>query len=429
MLVTVIGIAAAAVTVVAAIVAWRQAVEPRRRAARQGSVEQFQRIRRHLKLNIAELTTLSLGEHQRFRGDRELPVLTREHWIPSAPLPLDSVPLRLEPQADGDSTAEAAAKVRALLPFGRDRLGDLSYSEAIGLYDPPAIWFDSASYRLLGCTAKRAPGGGANELELSFQVARYFDAQDTSEFLAYELASQSEQQKPTLTGGPYRRWLADPFDFSRRCAVPGVNALTVRCSGAGAFFFMHHRDAGKVAVSMNTDHVTPAGEFQPHDDILPIWQTDLNIWHTVMREYAEEFLGRKDSAGQSGLIIDYDHDDPYRQLEAARRRGDVIIRFLGLGLDPVSWKPEIAVACVWKARAFDRIFRTMGSVNPEGLLITGKRVGGRPEGVPFSEANVLGYARSATTLAGGRMCLTLAWRWREALGIPQVPGPRPAGLR
>jgi hypothetical protein len=427
MLITAIGIAAAAV---AALVAWRQAIEPRRRAARQGSVEQFQRVRRHLKLNIAELIPQTIAEYERIRVDRELPVLTKEHWIPPAPLPLDSVSLRLEPHADDDGIAEARAKVRHLLPFGRDGLGDLSYSEAIGLYDPPAIWFDSASYRLLGARkADHAPDDSINEFQLTFQVARYFDAQDTSEFLAYELASWSEQKKRTLTEGPYRKWLADPFDFSRRCAVPGINALTVRCGEADAFFFMHHRDAGKVAVSMNTDHVTPAGECQPSNDILPVWQTDLDIWHTVMREYAEEYLGRKDSAGQGGLIIDYDHDDPYRQFEAARRRGDVVIRYLGLGLDPVSWKPEIAVACVWKSKTFDRIFREMRGDNSEGILITGKRLARRSEGIPFSEENVLGYAGSATTLPGGRMCLTLAWRWREALGIPQVPGPRRVGLR
>ncbi len=414
-----LGIVLAAAAVVAAFATWRLAVAPWRSATEEASAERFRSTRRHLKREICKLVPASLAEQDRFRADRELPVLTKEHWIPANPLPLELVSLRLDPAVDDESLTEAKERVRRLLPFHRDRHEIRSYSEAVGLYDRPAIWFNGPSYRLLKvCPAEQDQGCGRPGLELTFAAARYFDAQDTSEFLAYEFAERNAQERRELTRGAYRRWLSDPFDLGRRCAIPGINSLTVRSTASGSFFFMHHRDASKVGVSMNTDHVAPAGEFQPHNDILPVWQKDLDLWRNAMREYAEEFLGNKDSAGRGGQIINYDRDEPYRQLVAARQRGDVVIKFLGIGLDPVSWKPELAIICIWKSQAFDRIFRKMVEVNPEGLLIVGERKGSGYEGLTFDESNVLGYANRETTLAGGRMCLMLAWRWRHELGIP-----------
>jgi hypothetical protein len=68
---------------------------------------------------------------------------------------------------------------------------------------------------------------------------------------------------------------------------------------------MHRRDGAKVAVAMNVTNVAPAGEFQPHSDVLPVWRADLNMWHNVMREYAEELLGLPESMGQGGTVINY----------------------------------------------------------------------------------------------------------------------------
>jgi agmatine/peptidylarginine deiminase len=64
---------------------------------------------------------------------------------------------------------------------------------------------------------------------------------------------------------------------------------------------------------MNATGVVPGGEFQPHNDILPVWRTDLDLWRNVMREYAEEFLGFQESMGRGGAIINYENDEPYRQ--------------------------------------------------------------------------------------------------------------------
>lgn len=413
MLLTALSVAGVLVAVAAAYLA----LAPQRSARGEAGIERFRRTRRHLKGNIGALAVQAIGEQESLRAGQELPVLAPEDWIPSRPLPVQSISLKLHASALDEGLAKSRVHARRLLPTGRH--GVDSYSAAIGLYDQPKIWFDGRVYRLLDIQPDRreeGPRGGG--LELTFGVARYFDAQDTSEVLAYELADRSMRRKRGLTHGAYRKWLASPFRLDLRCAVPGINVLTIRCASDGSFFFMHHRDASSVGVSMNLNNVTPAGEFQPHNDDLAIWKSDLDIWASVMREYAEEFLGHRDSAGELGVSINYQRDEPYRQFTAARERGDAALSVLGIGMDPVSWKPEISAVCLWKARTFDRIFADMINVNSEGIMITGERKARGYSGIPFNEANVTGYANDPATLPAGRMSLKLAWRWRHDLGIP-----------
>lgn len=71
------------------------------------------------------------------------------------------------------------------------------------------------------------------------------------------------------------------------------------------------------------------------------------------------------------------------------------------------------------------MFAAMGERNEEGVLVVGERGAAGYEGLPFSEENVLGYARHPQTLSAGRACLLLAWKWRAELGIP-VPSPAPS---
>src|SRR5262249_23705301 len=122
------------------------AVAPQRSVKRRASIDRFRRARSNLKLQIGSLYERSLAEQERFRHDKELPVLTREYWIPSQPLPLDAVLLQLrEPPLTGD-LAEARRKVGHYLPR-RQEGGKLdTYSEAVSLYDRPQVWFDSCAY-------------------------------------------------------------------------------------------------------------------------------------------------------------------------------------------------------------------------------------------------------------------------------------------
>lgn len=164
---------------------------------------------------------------------------------------------------------------------------------------------------------------------------------------------------------------------------------------------------------MNTVHVVPAGEFQPHSKDPLIWKDDLNLWRTIMREYAEEFLREPDAAEARGAVIDFAHQPPYSDFNEALDNGQLKVYLLGLGLEPITWKPEICTACVWDAGSFDRVFGTMGTSNAEGDLITGQGL----HGWEFNAENIATYVDRPGTDPACRACLTLAWRGRKELGL------------
>ena len=60
------------------------------------SIDRFLQGRRHLKRHIGQLFERSLMEQERFGFDKEIPMLTRKYWIPSKPLPLESICSALE---------------------------------------------------------------------------------------------------------------------------------------------------------------------------------------------------------------------------------------------------------------------------------------------------------------------------------------------
>jgi hypothetical protein len=327
--------------------------------------------------------------------------------------------LTLRDAPSEDDVARTRQVASRYWPAGADGQRPDGYAAAITKHDPPTIWFDSPVYRLLDVDVD-----SNGHLSMDLCLARYFEYQDLGEALMYEVAARHLQGSARPFDGPLRRHLSDPFVLSRRCALPGINAVTVRVKGNEAFFFMHRRSLTGVGAGMNSTHVTPAGEFQPHTDALPVWRSDLDLWRTVMREYAEEFLGHPDASGVSGIVIDYDRDRPFSDMEAARRSGRMRLRFLGIGINPLTWKPEICVACVWDASAFDEIFANMLQRNDEGVLVVGGRMAaGGFQGLPFTSENVLGYAQDPSTLPEGQACLALAWRWRNELGIPLVGAP------
>ncbi|MFF3454790.1 hypothetical protein ACFYXH_10730 [Streptomyces sp. NPDC002730] len=412
MLETTIGAAGLVVAVVAAILAW----SPQRLASREHSVATFLRIRRHVKSRRAELAEQCIEQQAEYRADDSLALLTKPGWIPMQPLPLDAVKLTLREALPQEQLHQARADLRRYWPREASKGRLETYAAAVEALDRPGTWFNGPSYRLLEVTPPPTDSPDAGPC-LTFALGHYFDGLDTTEALAYEEALLDLRGIDDPLHGRYRRSLGGPFRLGGRAALPGVSALTVRTEGDDAFFFMHRRDGDGVAVAMDTTHVVPAGEFQPHVNVLPVWQSDLDLWRTTMREYAEEFLGAPDATGDGGVTLDYAHDAPYADFERALRDGKVRVRFLGLGMDPLTWKPEICLACVWDAEVFDRIFASMGQRNEEGTLVVGSRARSGYRGIRFTEENVLGYASHKETLPAGRACLALAWRWRRELGL------------
>lgn len=367
---------------------------------------EFREIRKHLKKNTPELIKLSIDEQRHLCHDREIPLLTRPGWIPPGPLDLDAARLELVEQVDPTPLAKALQEVGQYWPVRHDGGQIATYSDAVQAFDRPTFFFNGISYRLLSVKPS------VDSFELAVTKGQYFDLLDTSEPLGYETAMLHRERNPFPIEGRYRRWLGDPFDFGLRTAIPGINTLTIRRTPGGAYFYMHERI--NVGTADQTVHVIPAGEFQPFAE--HSFRVDLSIWHTIMREYAEEFCGVAWAVGDQ-MTVDYDNTPPCSVL--SRRRGHGLnVFFLGVGLYPLTWKPEILTLCVFDDDVLDEAFPAMIEQNEEGRLILGsERASGQYCGLRFVESEVMRYAESDATLPAARACLLLAWRWRRQLGI------------
>jgi hypothetical protein len=384
------------VAVAAAILAWPST----RSAMGERSMQRFRATHHRLMTEHSALDEAAVRESPAPWLLPGLRLLGQPSWLPAAPLGLEDVTLafRESPRPDGRVAGE-------LTKVTRTESGD-TYSSLLARHDLHPGMFDGALYRL---TSADASGGG---FALGFAESTYFDFLDTSEVLAFEAMRRSEQGQPVLDG-PYRQSLGLPWDFGNRVASLGVSTVTIRRDAAGATFFLQLRDGTQVAHNRSRLGVTPAGEFAPSDLTREAVREDLEIWRTVVREYAEEFLGLPEAQLMGGRSIDYEHDTPYGELHRARAEGRLTIRVLGLALEPLTWKPNLLTVCVIDAPVFDEVFREMVASNEEGVLVTGRQ----KLGIRFDQATVEEYLDDARLTPVAHGCLTLAWRHRDALGI------------
>jgi hypothetical protein len=314
----------------------------------------------------------------------------------------------------------ARSRVASYFPAGGRKHPHPTYSQAILEYDKATRMENQPCYRLTGLADSET--GTARTLQ--FTRAAYFDGIDTEEALAYEAALRDLKKGSASLAGPYQKWLGDPFDLGRRAALAGINTLTIRQSRTGPRFYMHRRgsDAG---LSMGGFNVAPAGEFQPQIDDPTIWDGDLNILNNVIREYVEEFLGFPEASGRGGVIIDFANETPYKEFWKAFRSGRMKVFYLGTGLDPVSWKPEILTACVFDEQSFDKLFAGMVTDKIDegtgGVLLAGNARSARGKagraygGLAFDRRNISEFADLEKTLPAGVACLALAERWAPLL--------------
>jgi hypothetical protein len=391
----------------------------RRAANLAGRREEVKAVRRFVRDRLHVLTELALKDSNASWLLSEVPLLVRPGWIFHHPVELESLTLRWH--AVPDPARRNAARVRSsrLLPMLEGGRGRLSYSEAMVEIGGATNLFNGPVYRLEGVNISQ------DGVILDFTRGRYFEYLDTSEVLAYEAGIIVRDGKTSLHAAKYRNWLADPFDLSKRATSVGVVTLTVRRSNEGCGFYLHQRSDKNVTVGSGQVHVVPAGEFTPADLTQEATKRDLVLWHNVMREYAEEFLSVPESFGQTGKSPDYLKDWPYAELNRARRCGMLRCHVLGIGLDPLTWKPEILTCCVIDSATFDVIFlpsilssaaseaTTTERGTTEGVILSGAH----GHGLPFIEDNVVSYVNSEYTRPAGRACLQLAWKHREVLGI------------
>ncbi|MGH3942055.1 MAG: helix-turn-helix domain-containing protein [Pseudonocardiaceae bacterium] len=372
--------------------------------------------RRWLNQHRSELAKLAV---QLYPVEYRLPrttVIVLPEWLPSEPLELGSLGLRLDegPQTvvvDGSELESAAVR-----PLHTAGVRFERYTSAMKHLNPPALFESRPSYRLLEVSLAG--------LRLNFGLANYFDKIDVCEALGHEMAAACmveglPSSVAHLRGRlPFRELVGDPFDLDRRAVLPGIAALTIRLRRypAEPSFLLHWRDPAKVATG-GVYGVIPAGEFQPSSVALWDRHNDFDLWRNIVREYAEELLGEPEYDGSRSQPIDYRRWPLFQRLQTARADGSIRCFFLGIGLVASTLTASILTVVVIDDDVFTEVFGEAVQFNEEGEIIT---VGdGKPiEGVPFTEAAVRRMLETEPMVApSGAACLALAWRHRDALGL------------
>lgn len=371
-------------------------------------------VRQGLNQHRAELTEVAARRHRAERRVGTTALLTHDDWMLPAPVDLARVELAW---SDGQVPVEVTGterESRHARPLLSAEQRYRRYSQAIRDLDRPRLFENRLSYRLLDVAW--AESGG----RLTFGTTTYFDMVDVCEALAHELAATHlaatdnglvVQQAPHGRM-PFRQFVGDPFDLRRRPLLPSIDTLTIRRSATGARFVLHQRDPRRVAVAGGMYHIMPAGVFQPASIAPGVLAHDFDLWRNLLREYSEEFLGNLEHEGSASAPIDYDHEEPFRALNQARRGGQVRALCFGIGLDPLTLCGEILTAVVIDADVFDDVFGALVHTNEEGIVMGADKAAAR-RGAPFVEDCVEQLLESGVMAPAAAACLELAWRHRD----------------
>jgi hypothetical protein len=376
-----------------------------REERRQRRLDSFREVRAWMRKSGSELKVIEAAHrtHQDLLASAPMHLFIAEPaWVLPEPLELDRLTVELADNDDVPPVAEACYEpLRRYWPLGSDGKPVARYHEAVNEFDPPKLWFDWPSYRLLG-VERRTDGG----FTLRVGTTTYWAGFDSWSGLQFEAAHQlrelaaghpQESTQGTRLTGPYRRSLGTPFSLTNRDCAIGLSVLTVYRTRKDAYFYLQRRGAGGGADRLDAD-----------------------IWRCIMREFAEEVLGRAD-LHERGALVDYEHESPFRELQQARDSGSVRPYILDIGFDPVTWKAGIRLVWIFDEDAHRKIFRGMHPESSEGSVEASSlhRVGKEPlKGMPLNEETVRGYLKDPTITEAARLCIGLTWEHREKLGLP-----------
>jgi transcriptional regulator with XRE-family HTH domain len=378
----------------------------------QEDVDAWRKVRMALNHRRPQLTKVAVslyGGVQRIAGT---PLITSPGWMPAEPIELGALKLTWTDESfpcavtGGEAGSELC---RPLMPHGGRYP---RYCHAIRDLDPPSLFENRVSYRLLDVAC------GQSRQEQRYGYTTYFAMVDVCEAVAHEIAAawlrrNGNADRIKLSDLPFRALIGDPFDLSRRPVLPSTDTLTIRHdpSKGRSTLLLHRRNSDNVALAGGMTHIIPAGVFQPSGIGPRSVSGDFDIWHNIVRELSEELLGNPEHNG-SGEPIDYDAEEPFASLNAARRDGRIRIWYLGTGLDPLTLAGEILTVLVIDAEVFDRVFADVVAWNSEGDVVFGAD---GSVGVPWRRETVYRQLATEPLAPAARACLELAWDQQDLL--------------
>ncbi len=384
------------------------------------SQDEWRTVRRYLNQHRCDLAREAAHLYDAATRLPDTPLLALPGWRPGEPVLLDHIELTMTdgPHPCGvDGSEPESWQVRPLRAPGQryER-----YTSAVRYLDPPTLFENRPSYRLLDVGWAQGTGS------MRFGLGNYFDKLDVSEAAGHEMAAASLDRTIGSTGVPgvearsalpFRALVGDPFDLTRRAVIPAITTLTLRRrhTHGTASFLLHWRDPAKVATASGLYDVIPAGEFQPSS--MAPWdrENDFDLWRNVVRELSEELLGTPEHDGSRSTPIDYAAWPLFRNLGQAREERKLSVYCLGVAIDALTLAATIMTVLVIDDDAFDAIFGDVVHVNAEGVTVAAGPGRRAADGLPFTEATVTRLLRSEPMASPGAGCLALAWRHRVQL--------------
>lgn len=376
------------------------------------SQEKWRRTRRALNRSRRELAQRAADLYQPDVRVGDLTFLALPQWTPKRPIPLDDIRLEWSDNPPPVSITGSEPEAAATLPLRAPGKSFPRYTSAVRYLDPPKLFENRTSYRLLDVDLRDDP-------RMTFGLAAYFDKLDLAEAIAHEMAIAAERAGKKLDWSelPLRGLIGDPFDMERRYIIPAIETLTLRRNRetGEATFLLHWRDPAKVATSAGIYGLIPAGEFQPSTVATHDRENDFSLWRSMVREYSEEILGDPERDGSSGEPLVYEDWQLYKDLERARKNGRVAPYCLGVGLDTLTLTATILTVVVIDDDAFDELFGDAVSVNSEGSLVSSSDVINVTDGLRFDEENVTRLLRDEPVASPGACILRRAFDSRALL--------------
>ena len=307
--------------------------------AHQSGILQCRKELNHYDSHRAELTSLILPYYVGETTNPELPLITRPGWIPEYPIAMGLA--GSEPTFVYEATAQAPIPPR--IPGIDATLHEIRRS-----FSPQGRMTNDESYRALEIDVS------AKGLRLVCGPGQYFEFHDSCEILglelsAWALANQNRSPNPDGSDLPLRGPPQNIFNLRNRSAVVGVSTLLIALDYEGADWYFSHERGDEVAVNRGACSVVPSGTFQPFATNLAHFDRDFNIRSTVLREFGEELLGKKEFQETSKRSFDFEKSAILRDFVELLDAQFAQIYFMGIGLDPVNCVPEVLTTLIFRA--------------------------------------------------------------------------------
>jgi hypothetical protein len=335
--------------------------------------------------------------------DDVFPLLRKKSWLLPHPIDINEVHLLTELEGYWDDKEHLFIATNE----GLERYSSI-VSEVISKKEgfSKKIFEDWDCYRFVDFNVIKQHPDTWN-VELKFGLTTFFRMFDDFEVLGAELAIQLERLNASDLNFdlPIRTSIFDVFNLKNRSAVAGINCLLVfknyrppkTSQARQPVFFVHERRGGS-AVQANSRHVVPAGSFQPFSSGGGTRDLDFDLSRCIARELFEELFGLDAMRTPTADLRDPIEEPPYSQAWAVLQDKSVTsIKFLGIGLDPLTTKPELLFSIVTDWQALVENSDLELRPNSEGML----RI------VEFSQENLRMYAEEPAMLPAGSAIFSL----------------------